>query len=377
MKLKTTLPLRISVQYLVCVGLLACGGIARSDWQLGPFTRPIDRPVIAPRAETVFSCPMLGRDIHWESSDTFNPAAVVYQDQIYVLYRAEDGTGDGIGKHTSRLGLAKSGDGITFERLPVPVFYPDNDSAKPYEWRGGCEDPRIVEGPDGVFYMHYTMWNRDNPDGTPRAARIGAASSKDLVHWTKHGPIFKNAANGRFLNDWHKAAAVVTKIDRGRLVAAEINGKFWMYWGEASIHAAVSNDLIHWEPVLDEKGNLRTLIRPRKDKFDSLLTEAGPPAVITDKGIVLIYNGKNNGADKTIAAGAYAAGQLLLDPEDPLRVVERCDTFFFRPEMEFEKTGQYKDGTVFVEGLVYFKGTWFLYYGTADSFVGVAACKSN
>lgn len=352
----------------------AAVAVEAAEWQLGPFVRPVSKPVIAPRKETRFACPMSGEEIAWESSDTFNPAAVVHDGDVCVLYRAEDGSGNGIGSHTSRIGLARSDDGLAFERHPTPVFYPDKDTWKGYEWNGGCEDPRVVEGPDGTFYMYYTMWNRDNPEGVRQSARIGVASSKDLVTWVKHGPIFKEAYGGKFVDTWHKASSVVTEVRDGRLQAVKIGGKFWMYWGENRICGATSDDLIAWTPVCNRQGELKTIISPRPGKFDSLLTEAGPPAVVTDEGIVLIYNGKNAGADKTIAGGAYAAGQVLLDKADPMRVLKRCDNYFFKPELDFEKTGQYTDGTVFVEGLVYFQSKWYLYYGTADSYVGVAVC---
>ena len=347
-----------------------------TSWQIGPFIRPVDKPVISPRDDTTFECPMSGKVVKWESSDTFNPAAVVYKNKICVLYRAEDGSGEKLGGHTSRVGFALSKDGINFKRDPKPVFYPADDNSKQYEWNGGCEDPRVVEAPDGTYYIYYTMWNRDNPFGTSKSARLGVASSKDLKTWTKHGPIFEDAYNGKFLNMWHKAASVVTKVQGGRLKAVKINGKYWMYWGENRILAATSDNLIDWTPVVDDKGELVTLIRPRKDNFDSLLTEVGPPAVVTKDGIVLLYNGKNSGADKTIGKGAYAAGQLLLDKNDPTKVLDRCDSYFFKPELDFEKSGQYVDGTVFIEGLVYYKKKWYLYYGTADSYVGVAVCEN-
>ena len=346
-----------------------------NSWQLGPFVRPVDKPIISPRSDTVFYCPINKKDVHWESSDTFNPAAVLYKNQICVLYRAEDGSGDGIGTHTSRVGLARSSDGINFSTEDKPVFYPDNDGQEGYEWFGGCEDPRVIEGPDGTFFLYYTMWNRDNPKGVKRSARLGVASSKNLVDWVKYGPIFKDVKKIDVLDSWHKAASVVTKVNNGRLIAEKINGKYWMYWGEHKICAAVSDDLISWEPVLTEDGSLLEIIKPRADKFDSLLTEAGPPSVVTEDGIILIYNGKNSGADKTISNGAYAAGQLLLDIKNPVKVLDRCDNYFFKPEMDFEKTGQYPQGTVFVEGLVYRDSKWYLYYGTADSFVGVAVCQ--
>ena len=342
------------------------------SWQLGPFIRPVNSPIVAPNSESTFKCPMRDELVRWESSDTFNPASIVYNDEIYVLYRAEDGSGTGLARHTSRIGLAKSNDGIMFQRYPEPVLYPANDSDKPYDWRGGCEDPRIVEGPDGTFYMYYTLYSRDNPVGGDGVPKLGVASSTDLKNWKKHGPIFMNAYEGKYVNMFHKAASVVTSIQDGRLKAVKINGKYLMYWGERSIKAAVSDDLLNWTPVLNNNGSLLELIKPRKDKFDSLLTEAGPPAVLTDEGIVLLYNGKNSGADKSIGKGAYAAGQLLLDKNEPFEVLDRSETYFFYPECDFEKTGQYVDGTVFVEGLTYFNNKWYLYYGTADSYVGVA-----
>jgi glycosidase len=127
---------------------------------------------------------------------------------------------------------------------------------------------------------------------------------------------------------------------------------------------------------LDEKNELMKIIQPRKGHFDSLLTECGPPAVRTKHGIVLMYNGKNSGktGDADYPANAYCAGQLLLDGDDPYKVLDRLDKPFFAPEAPFEKSGQYKDGTVFIEGLAYHKRKLYLYYGCADSRVAVAVC---
>ena len=73
-----------------------------------------------------------------------------------------------------------------------------------------------------------------------------------------------------------------------------------------------------------------------------------------------------------LTAGAYCAGQFLFDADDPYQVLGRLDKPFFVPEAAFEKSGQYKDGTVFIEGLVYHKKKLYLYYGCADSQVAVA-----
>ena len=78
-----------------------------------------------------------------------------------------------------------------------------------------------------------------------------------------------------------------------------------------------------------------------------------------------------------LPSGTYAAGQMLFSNDNPLQLLTRLDKPFFRPMADFEKSGQYKDGTVFVEGLVYHQSRWLLYYGCADSFVGVAVCDPS
>lgn len=339
------------------------------DWAFGGFVRPEGKnPIITPVKETKVYCPMWKKDVAWEESDTFNPAAAVKDNKIYVLYRAEDDTYRGVGKRTSRIGLAESNDGIDMKRRTTPVLAPAEDCAKEYEWRGGCEDPRVAMTEDGLYVMFYTGWNRNRP-------RLCVATSRDLISWDKHGLAFGDAYDGRFQHLESKSASIVTKLVNGKQVITKVNGKYLMYWGERFINPAVSDDLIHWEPVLDEKGDLLSLISPREGYFDSDLTECGPPAIMTDKGILLLYNGKNRTDDKRdtrFNAGTYSAGQVLFDSNNPYKVIGRLDVPFFRPMADFEKSGQYTDGTVFIEGMAYFKKKWYLYYGCADSMVGVA-----
>jgi predicted GH43/DUF377 family glycosyl hydrolase len=113
----------------------------------------------------------------------------------------------------------------------------------------------------------------------------------------------------------------------------------------------------------------------RPGLFDSDLDECGPPALITDKGILLIYNGKNandKAADTTLPKGTYSVGWVLFDSVILETVISRPDKPFLKPTLPHEVSGQYTAGTTFAEGLVYYRKKWFLYYGTADSFVGVA-----
>lgn len=338
-------------------------------WALGGFVRPAGlNPIISPRPSSVFYDPMHKKQVHWESNDTFNPAATVKDGKVVVLYRSEDKTGVEIGMRTSRLGYAESADGLHFTRRPAPVFFPADDSQKEYEWPGGCEDPRVAVTEDGLYVMFYTQWNRHTP-------RLGVATSKDLVHWKKHGPIFKKAYDGKFYNMPHKSASIVTTVKNNRQVITRVNGSYFMYWGETAVFGATSTNLVDWKPLTDDKGELLPLALTRPGYFDSDLTECGPPAILTDKGIVLLYNGKNNPGDKgdkRFTGNAYCAGQMLFSNTDPSRLLDRLDLPFLRPMEPFEKSGQYINGTVFIEGMTWFKNKWYLYYGCADSRVAVA-----
>jgi predicted GH43/DUF377 family glycosyl hydrolase len=360
---------------VVCVAFAVTGvaqtgaHVSRRDWLIGPFTRPVNAPVIRPQPQSVFRDPVTGKQVHWEALHTFNPAAIVKDGKIYVLYRAEDDTGAMvIGEHTSRLGLAESDDGIHFTRLPEPVFYPALDSQQENEVPGGVEDPRIVESEDGTYVLTYTQWAR-----TRGVYSVGIATSKDLRTWTKHGKAF--GSEGKYGALKYKSAAIVTKRVGDRLIAAKINGKYWMYWGEIQIRLATSTDLIHWTPVEDKSGKPVELLKDRPGKFDSAFPESGPPPLLTKNGIVVIYNAKNaekGGGDPSLAPGMYSVGEALFSADDPTKLKARVDQPVFRPEEAFERSGQYAAGTTFAEGLVLFKRRLFLYYGCADSFVGVA-----
>ena len=89
----------------------------------------------------------------------------------------------------------------------------------------------------------------------------------------------------------------------------------------------------------------------------------------------MLYNGKNGrtALDSIgVGSGAYSGGQILFSATDPSKILDRAELPFIKPELPWEKSGQYAAGTTFVEGLVLFKNQWLLYYGCADTFVGVA-----
>ena len=147
-----------------------------------------------------------------------------------------------------------------------------------------------------------------------------------------------------------------------------------MYFGVPDLGLATSDNLLDWTPLEDSDGRMVKVLSPRPGYFDSWLVEAGPPALVTARGILVLYNAGNSGAygDPGLPARVYTGGQALFDARNPLKLIARSDAPFIRPTEAYERTGQYTEGTTFVEGLVRFKGRWYLYYGTADSRVGVA-----
>ena len=351
-----------------------------NSWALTGFTK-VDsaNPILQP-GNNHFTDPLTKKVIFWEKKNVFNPAIVVRNDTVFMLYRAQDSD------NVSRIGLASSKDGIHFTRYPSPVLYPANDAYKKYEWKGGCEDPRIVEDANGTYYMTYTAF-----DGV--LARLMIAGSADLVKWHKFGPVFDTAFKGKYVDKWSKSGAIVSTYANGKIVATKVNGRYWMYWGDQNIWAATSDDLIHWvpvemnageKPVIELRGQavnmprLKIVLPTRKKKFDSDLVESGPPALLTDKGILLIYNSRNIPAigDTSLTEGTYAAGQALFDKNDPTKILQRLDNYFIKPDKPYEITGQVNH-VCFLEGLAWFNNNWFLYYGTADSKIGVAMAPSR
>ncbi len=362
-------------------------------WAIGPFSRPLVAPILRPDPQSTFTDPILHRPVRWQALHTFNPAAIVRHGRVFVLYRAEDDSGSmRIGMHTSRLGLAVSRDGLHFRPLPEPVFYPAPDAQQSREWPGGVEDPRLVQAPDGRYILTYTQWNR-------QTYSIGIAASRDLRHWTKYGPAL--GITGPYAGFEYKSGGILTRLHHGHLVAARLHGLYWMYWGEIHIRLASSPDLIHWTPVESASSQVapalqtqaaqtqlspadpnraRVLLHDRPGLFDSGFPEVGPPPILTRNGILLLYNGKNAAdaaRDPALDPGAYSVGEALFSAANPAQLLARLDQPVLHPEQPWERSGQYAAGTTFGEGLVLFHHRWFLYYGSADSFVGVAVAAQT
>ena len=271
------------------------------------------------------------------SAGTFNPAAVDQNGKTILLYREQDTTG------TSRIGYASSNDGIHFTVRQQPVLVPEAD----YEKDGGVEDPRVLEIGD-TYYMTYTGYNK-------RDAQLCMAISKDLIHWERKGillPAYKGAWNTK----WTKSGAIVPE---------KINGKWWMYYlgtkadNRDYMGLASSEDLNHWADASNDP-----VLPRRPGAFDSRVMEPGPPPIITEKGILLIYNG----ADDNLV---YTTAWALFDKNDPTKLIARADAPFLKPSTDWQRVGQVPN-VVFTEGMVQEGKQWWIYYGGADKYVGAS-----
>lgn len=314
----------------VFLSLLAVTSFAtlRFTPPFGAWQRLSDEPILMPQGDG------------FESVGVFNPAVVKKDDKFVMLYRAQDSRG------TSRLGYASSADGIHFTRRLEPVLVPETE----YEQGGGVEDPRLVKIGD-TYYLTYTAYNKKD-------AQLCLALSQDLIHWERKGIILP-AYKGRWNVGWTKAGAIVDQ---------KIDGKYWMYFqGElpgrpSQMGIAYSSDLIHWTEALDQP-----VLQTRPGYFDSKVVEPGPPPLIIEDGILLVYNGAD---DRNV----FAAGWVLFDKTDPTKVLARSERPVFGVKREWEKVGQVPN-VIFVEGMLRLGNRWMFYYGATDKYVGVAAAK--
>jgi predicted GH43/DUF377 family glycosyl hydrolase len=302
---------------------------------LGPFRPHPSNPILTPRGQG------------WESGSVYNPAAVVVDDRVALLYRAHS---DDIVSH---VGLAWSDDGVTFQREPDPVLSPSEG----YD-RYGVEDPRVTRVGD-TYYLTYSGWDR-------QTALLCLATSSDLRTWTKHGPLFPDFDT--FQPRGHGAPGPWSKA--GGILPQPVGGQYLMYFGEGSIWAATSEDLLHWTPTTSD--HEPPIMAPRSGTFTDYLVEVGPPPMVTDNGLILlIHNAATKNPDGSVR---YTAGQLLLDPERPTEILAELTRPWLEPTTHEDRHGLVSNVT-FVEAMVWFRGQWLAYYGQSDSTLAVATFR--
>ncbi len=303
----------------------------------------------------------------WENFSVCNPGACLYNGKISLLYRASGNEKE----HKIHFGLAISDDGYKFKRVSnKPVLSPSKDGAD-----GGCiEDPRIVNFGDYYFityayrpfppgqYWLNSYGEVDKPGDSPNApinirenlTQTGLLMTKNFHSFKRLGRISPATLNSRNMT----------------LFPEKIRGKYFLLhrfneWvgkkygcQHPSIWICSSDDLFRWS------GD-KLLAKGESDWEKKI--GAGPPPIKTESGWLVIYHGVSDDL-------VYRTGVILLDLNNPYRVIARSPDFIMEPEEEYETKGVFKN-CVFVTGAVVINDTLFIYYGGADKYCCLATCK--
>lgn len=300
-----------------------------------PFQRCNDKPLLEP---------LVGND--WESKYVLNPGALRLQDKVYLFYRAVGK--DGI----SRIGLAITDGYRVLERLPEPIFSP----VLPQEEKG-CEDPRIVVI-DNRILMMYTAYDGNIAQIAVASIRVKDFLQRRFDRWRRDGLPFENI--------WDKD---------GIIFPEKIKGKYVLF------HRI---DPSMWAVYIDKLGSYESerqyiIMGPRPGRiWDSKKIGAGSQPIKTKYGWLLIYHGVDY-------SYIYRLGVILVDLQDPHKVLYRSPNAVLEPEKDFElgEKGAWVPNVVFTCGAVPAADKDVLddndevlvYYGAADTSIGVAKAK--
>lgn len=263
----------------------------------------------------------------WEAHSVAAPAAIVKQDTLFLLYEAAEQAHAGIWSSTARIGLAFSTNGVSFVRVPGAVLVPTLD----FETPGGCRDPRVIFS-NGTYYMTYSAFDT-------KTTRLALASSPNLRHWQKHGLVLPDTG----------------ATHAGGILSQKINGRFLMYYGKQDIRIAYSNDLLHWFPQAEP------VLRPRVGKFDNAALAPGPPPLLIDSTIVVLYNASDSD-------GHRACGLVRFSMDNPTTVLARLES----PLFALPQSGIRSESTLMVSSLVWFRGQYELFYSELPAAIGMA-----
>jgi len=233
----------------------------------------------------------------------------------------------------SHLRLARSRDGVTFAVDDTAALAPQT----PYETLG-IEDPRIA-CIDGTYYITYVAVS-------PRGVTTCLASTRDFQSLERRGVIFPPE---------NKDAALFAGRANGRYYA--LHRPHSPLFGKNDIWIAESPDLLCW-------GNHRSLMGLREGMWDETRIGAGAAPFRIDEGWLEIYHG----ADRN---NRYCLGAVLLDHDEPWKVIARSDEPVFEPQAEYECAGFFGN-VVFTCGLLFEDGKLKIYYGAADTTIGYA-----
>jgi len=282
---------------------------------------------------------LMARDFPRPVNSVFNAGAAKHGDEYVLLNRVEDLEG------LSCLWVARSQDGLHFTPDPQPAMVRATEGHYATYEEYGIEDPRITRI-DGVYYITYTCYSRYAPC-------VGLARTSDFRAFERMG-IITLPQNKDVVLFPEKVGGRYARLDRPSIVVGkcDVGGDIWISY---------SPDLLHW-------GDPRPVMQPRKGRWDNKKIGAGAPPIKTEQGWLEIYHGVR----ETGSGVLYRLGAVLLDLEDPSRVIGRAAEPVLSPAATEDFLGDVMNVVFTCGAILEDDGEIKIYYGAADQVMCLA-----
>ena len=279
-------------------------------------------------------------DLAWENFAVFNPGVVLYKGKIQLLYRAM-GTQDQI----SRIGTAKSMDGIHFIRDKYAVYYGGEHPSEIL----GVEDIRAVQMGDTYYLVYTAVSPRRMGNSNPKWKDTGEKKPQIALSTTKDFKTFLDYD------------VIIPRIEGkdATLFPKKLNGEYILLYREGPDKTFLADS-----PRLDYWPEKYFLFDKRPGFWDSKRAGIGAPPLETEKGWLLFYHGVDT-------QNVYRLGVMFLDLEDPRKILYRSPKPILEPKKPYEKHG-YVPNVVFTCGAIEKEDEYFVYYGAGDQAIGLA-----
>jgi beta-1,4-mannooligosaccharide/beta-1,4-mannosyl-N-acetylglucosamine phosphorylase len=267
-----------------------------------------------------------------------NPGAIKHHNEYILMMDAATAAGPIV------FWLARSHDGINFVADPKPVNWPEAKT----DYHESCVyDPRITKIDNEYLIMFASS-------SFEFGTRLGLVKTKDFVKFERieqertenairNGVIFPEKINGRYV-----------RFDRP--MSGELEpSNMWLSYSE---------DLVHWrdsEPLMDTRPGF----------WDRYKIGAGAVPIKTEKGWLEIYHG----VGETCNGFIYSLGAVLLDLENPAKIIARTDDAIMWPEYDYELKGRVPNVVFTCNALIDEDNNIKIYYGAADTCIGLAEAK--
>lgn len=270
-----------------------------------------------------------------------NSGATLFNDEVLLMLRVEDC------ERRTRFVIATSKNGIDFKIWDKPIQYPMNQTEKFVGGRLHRFDARITYL-EGKYYICHASW-LDN-----YGCVAAMASTTDFIHF-EPVPYTSEPSNRNAVLFPEKIGGLFARLDRPQ--GTDGSGHIWVSY---------SPDLIFWGKSLPVKE------LPATD-WNRAHNGAGAIPIKTEKGWLEIYHA----TAPTCSSTNYYLGAVLLDLQDPSKVIAAPREYILAAEKDYECMGQ-TPNVVFTSGAVELPdGTLNIYYGGADTRMCLAQTTVN